>query len=249
MRRAGAVRRLWRRLAAIPVVRCAALLWTALFLSWMVLAFQGAVVAILPQWEFGENSTGMCTQGTAGSSFEEPFWHTTYFGPVVVDILAEDGTRLMLCPPDRPFLRRLLWQAVREGDASFLSEVMRLGESTRARDEHGETLLGRAAEADRTGIVSELLRCGAEVDRRGRSGRTPLMMAASKGNAKVVSALLRAGADAQIRDQRGRRARELALEGGHTAVAELLRRAPKPAAARRGDQHGGHTTNRTRADR
>lgn len=108
-------------------------------------------------------------------------------------------------------------------------------------DQHGRTLLSRAAERGDKEIVQMLLATG-KVDVNGRDGEhkeTPLIWAARNDHKDIIKLLLDAGADVNVKEQNlGETALTLAIESGHeTTVQALL---DKGANVHHRD-HSGHT--------
>jgi len=97
------------------------------------------------------------------------------------------------------------------------------GGGLNARDEHGETLLHKAAGRAHRELVEKLLNRGADVNVRDNFGRTPLhghpWLSCDKD---VVALLLDRGAEMGARDNDGLTALHLAAHGYKTEVVELL---------------------------
>ncbi|KAK4078600.1 uncharacterized protein Triagg1_2931 [Trichoderma aggressivum f. europaeum] len=92
-------------------------------------------------------------------------------------------------------------------------------------DQHGRTLLSRAAESGDKEIVQMLLETG-KVDVNGRDGEhkeTPLIWAARNGHQDIVKLLLDAGADVNVKEHDlGETALTLAIESGHETTVQAL---------------------------
>ncbi|PNP53232.1 hypothetical protein THARTR1_06249 [Trichoderma harzianum] len=92
-------------------------------------------------------------------------------------------------------------------------------------DQHGRTLLSRAAESGDKETVQMLLATG-KVDVNARDGEhqeTPLIWAARKGHKDIVKLLLDAGADVNVKEQDlGETALTLAIESGHETTVQAL---------------------------
>ncbi|KAL7805259.1 ankyrin repeat-containing domain protein [Trichoderma aethiopicum] len=93
-------------------------------------------------------------------------------------------------------------------------------------DQHGRTLLSRAAERGDEQVVEMLIKSGkADINARDQQyGETPLIWAARKGHYNVVKLLLDADADVNVQEQRkGETALTLAIESRHEAtIRELI---------------------------
>ena len=93
--------------------------------------------------------------------------------------------------------REAAFDAVERGDAATLAALLDADpELTRARGEHGVTLLHVAAERDDLGAARVRLERGAALDARTEWGQTPLEWAANVGSRAVADALRGRGAPA-----------------------------------------------------
>jgi hypothetical protein len=92
-----------------------------------------------------------------------------------------------------------------------------------ARDNDGQTALGKAAAMGHADIVELLLANGAQIDRADNNGGTPLIFAAAYGHDELVRELIAQGADAH-RETRHHLTVDAAL-GWHTAFRRDFARA------------------------
>ncbi|CAH1396913.1 unnamed protein product [Nezara viridula] len=100
-------------------------------------------------------------------------------------------------------------------------------ESTAAQleEEHGKTLLHRAAEEGSVRAIKALLRVGVDVDSFDQWRRTPAHVAATSGKLQALRALYHhGGADLELVDNRGDSLLHSAADRGHTEVVRWLLR-------------------------
>ena len=98
------------------------------------------------------------------------------------------------------------------------------GADPKVRDDHGDTPLHKAADADRPRLVRELIRKGADVNSRDGSGCTPLHNACweFKGDPGVLEALLKAGADIHAKNSDGKEPLDCARDEHRVKIASIL---------------------------
>ncbi|MCC6059460.1 MAG: ankyrin repeat domain-containing protein [Thermofilum sp.] len=115
-----------------------------------------------------------------------------------------------------------LLDAVREGDAARVRELLRKGANANAKDRRGWTPLHWAAAGGHAEVARLLLERGADVNARDDDDWTPLHIAAAKGRVEVARLLLERGADPSIRDKDGRTPLDVARGRGHKEVARVI---------------------------
>jgi hypothetical protein len=89
---------------------------------------------------------------------------------------------------------RVLWSAVRNGDAASVRRVLREGANPNAALASGWTALMEAAKTGRLDVAETLLAAGARPDARDRAAGTALDVAERDGQAAVAALLRRHGA-------------------------------------------------------
>ncbi|MEO8257898.1 MAG: ankyrin repeat domain-containing protein [Acidobacteriota bacterium] len=103
---------------------------------------------------------------------------------------------LAAVPADAADAPARLIEAIKAGNRSAVTALLKQPAEIGARAADGTTPLHWAARLDNLETVHALLRAGAEVNAINRYGVTPLALAATNGNGDIVAALLKAGADA-----------------------------------------------------
>lgn len=115
-----------------------------------------------------------------------------------------------------------LVQAVRDGDAERVAELLRAGAKVNATDDWGCTPLHVAADSGATPAVRLLLQRGAEVDAREAWDETPLHLAARRGSTEVCQVLLEHGALANAQNADDVTPLVAAAKAGHASACEAL---------------------------
>ena len=112
-----------------------------------------------------------------------------------------------------------LHQAVRQGDANAVRELLAEGADVNGKDADGDVALFLARNKD---IAELLLANGADVNAKNSFSRTPLHRAAEVGRREVAELLLAKGADVNAKDRVSQTPLHWAAVGASREVAELL---------------------------
>lgn len=113
---------------------------------------------------------------------------------------------------------RRLVDAVREGDAAAVRQVLAKKADVNARQPDGATALHWAAERDRVDLADLLLKSGAQPNAANDYGVTPIMLAAANGSEGMIERLIAGGADPNA-----------ALPTGETVLMTAARTGKLPA--------------------
>jgi ankyrin repeat protein len=113
-----------------------------------------------------------------------------------------------------------LRDAIRSGDATAVTALVRQRADVNAREADGATPLHWAAHMDDHTSVEALLKAGAKPNVPNMYGATPLMLAAENGSAPMIERLLAAGADPN-----------LGMPSGETPLMTAARTGRAPAVA------------------
>ncbi|KAK1429310.1 hypothetical protein QVD17_11516 [Tagetes erecta] len=136
------------------------------------------------------------------------------------DVAVEHGhTRLY----DALGLADTLSIAARKGDIRTVKRLLESGVATNESDQHGWTILHRAAFMGQADIVQILIKKGADIDARDEDGYTPLHCAVETGHAKVIEMIVKNGADVDARTNKGATAMEIAVSLNYTGVIRVLK--------------------------
>jgi len=117
---------------------------------------------------------------------------------------------------------QVLFEAIEEGDAGTVAELLDSGVDRENRNEAGETPLVMAVARNRFEIVEILLRYRADREAKDVDGHTPLIVAVSKGYNYIVGTLLRYGANAEGSDDDGDTPLVVANRCGNANAAIML---------------------------
>jgi ankyrin repeat protein len=115
-----------------------------------------------------------------------------------------------------------LIDAVRSGNASAVTSLLRQRVPVDAAEADGTTALHWAVRLDRADMVQALLRAKAPVNVASRYGVTPLMLAAINGSAPIVDQLLKAGGDVTAIGADGETVLMLAARTGRPDALQLI---------------------------
>jgi ankyrin repeat protein len=138
-------------------------------------------------------------------------------------------------PKPSPYTERLaaLMEAAEMGQVSRLLELLKEGGANlNDKDEHGQTVLMKAAAKGQITVVKLLVSQGVELDEQDDEGQTALMMAAQHGHVSVMRILIEpAKATTTVDDLLGKAAAEAKVPG-------LKLRTPEPASLNLRDKLG-----------
>ena len=115
-----------------------------------------------------------------------------------------------------------LLQAVRNGDAAGVRELLGRDADVNVRQGDGATPLHWAAHLDDLETAGLLIRAGAAVDATNDLGATPLWVAATAGSAAMVASLLEARADPNLAPDTGGAPLMIAARQGNVAAVRSL---------------------------
>jgi cytohesin len=117
-----------------------------------------------------------------------------------------------------------LFEAVGDGNAAKVRELLKRGANPNAKNEHGWTPLHRAAYRGHADVARLLLEHGADANAKSKDSffPTPLHLAAAVGHVDVTKLLLEHGADANAKNKYGYTPLHFAANKGHAEVARLL---------------------------
>jgi cytohesin len=117
-----------------------------------------------------------------------------------------------------------LFEAVGDGNAAKVRELLKRGANPNAKNEHGWTPLHRAAYRGHADVARLLLEHGADANAKSKDSfiPTPLHLAAAMGHVDVTKLLLEHGADANAKNKDGFTPLHFAANKGHAEVARLL---------------------------
>ncbi|KLU86792.1 hypothetical protein MAPG_05802 [Magnaporthiopsis poae ATCC 64411] len=119
-------------------------------------------------------------------------------------------------------LTPLLW-AVKKGNESVASLLLKAGADKEAKDADGFTPLLWAAKNRNESVASLLVNAGADKEAKGADGFTPLFWAVRHGRQEgLVRLLVEAGADKEAKDDEGLTPLNWAVEFGYEGVVKLL---------------------------
>jgi ankyrin repeat protein len=188
----------------------------------MAAAGQGNLKAVHLLLIAGADVNGTNAEGQTALDYASKGGHSE-----IVDLLREPRRSMRLA---KRALEQELMEAVEDGDAVTVGDLVRFGVDVNTKDNKGLTALIKAVESGLTDIVQALIDAGADVNAPDREyGATPLMAAASEGHTEIVRTLLQTGADLNIKaagDEKGEGAGWTALMvaamGGHIDVVSQL---------------------------
>jgi ankyrin repeat protein len=101
-----------------------------------------------------------------------------------------------LCKADAADQGLLLIDAVKAGNRTAVTELLKERGRVNIAEPDGTTALHWAVRGNDVGVAQQLLRAGADAKAANRYGVQPLMLAAVNGSAELIDLLLEAGADA-----------------------------------------------------
>jgi uncharacterized protein len=113
-----------------------------------------------------------------------------------------------------------MWrQAIGQGDAAVIGELLKRGANVDARDRYGQTGLMLAAHAGHHEVVVTLIAHRADLNVTAKFGLSAVMLAVVAGHPEVARLLARAGADLSLKGSgapgfAGKTAHDLAAERG-----------------------------------
>jgi ankyrin repeat protein len=116
----------------------------------------------------------------------------------------------------------LISQAIDEGDANKVLQLLLSGISPNVHNKHGITPLMEASRQNRADIISLLLKYGANANAKNSSDVTALHYAFPRADVKSVEMLLDAGADVNAKTDGGTTPLMEATGNGKTAILKLL---------------------------
>jgi ankyrin repeat protein len=120
-------------------------------------------------------------------------------------------------------LDEAILKAAREGDSTYLQELLAKGANVNARDDYGNTPIIFASEQGHLQSVELLLRAGADVNARTSFNLlSALMLAARHGYLEIVKILHERGGEVEVQNLAGYTPLMEAAEGGHTQIVEAL---------------------------
>jgi len=117
-----------------------------------------------------------------------------------------------------------MWlQAIGQGDAAAIGELLKRGANVDARDRYGQTGLMLAAHSGHRDVVAALIEHGADLNVTAKFGLSAVMLAVVAGHPQVARLLARAGADLSLRGSgapgiAGKTAHDLAAERGLSSL-------------------------------
>jgi hypothetical protein len=115
-----------------------------------------------------------------------------------------------------------LFEAVGDGNAAKVRELLKRGANPNAMDKYGSTPLHFAAAKGYVDVARLLLEHGADANAKDKEGWTPLHLAALWGHADAARLLLEHGADANAKKKDGFTPLHFAAAKGYVDVARLL---------------------------
>lgn len=115
--------------------------------------------------------------------------------------------------------------AVKRGEISIISRLIKQGTDVNAGNKDGDTALMTAAGKGNKPVLQYLLKQGAAIDQVNRTGYTALMLAAAGGHDDIVSTLIRKSADINSMNRKGTNALICAIEAGEHQIVERLLKA------------------------
>lgn len=113
-------------------------------------------------------------------------------------------------------------EAVREGDAKKVENMIYGGEKVTAVDSNGTPVLILAVQYNHAAVVNVLLEQGAKPDRRTSDRATALSLATKAGRTEIVRTLLEHGADPNLYGSSQEAPLLIAARSGNSAIAKLL---------------------------
>lgn len=140
-------------------------------------------------------------------------------GKTAYDVAAEHGhTRLF----DALRLGDGLCVAARKGESRTVIRLLEGGAAINGLDQHGWTVLHRAAFKGHTDMVRLLIEKGVNIDAKDEEGYTSLHCAVESGNADVLELLVKKGADVKARTNKGVTAMQIADSLNYAGITRIL---------------------------
>ncbi|MDF3821632.1 ankyrin repeat domain-containing protein [Leptospira sp. 96542] len=116
----------------------------------------------------------------------------------------------------------LFFQAIENGDAPTITELLDTGLPINVKDSLGNSGLIKATDEEEIQIVKILLSRKANVNLRNITGETALYRAVYRGNLELVKLLVQNGAETKIKTVGGVSLQELADERGEDTILRYL---------------------------
>ncbi|KAF6174777.1 hypothetical protein GIB67_031301 [Kingdonia uniflora] len=140
-------------------------------------------------------------------------------GKTAYDVAAENGNSRLF---DALKLGDSLCTAARKGEVRTIHRLLDKGASINGKDEHGWTLLHRAAFKGWTEAVQALIEKGVEIDAKDEEGYTALHCAAESGQAEVTELLVKKGANVEAWTNKGVTPLQMAELLGYSGITRIL---------------------------
>ncbi|KAI3705400.1 hypothetical protein L1987_75637 [Smallanthus sonchifolius] len=135
------------------------------------------------------------------------------------DIAVEQGhTKLF----DALGLGDKLCIAARKGEVRAIRRVLESGAAVNVQDQHGWTILHRAAFKGRAEVVRFLIEKGVDINTRDEDGYTALHCAVESGHVDVLELLVKKGADVEARTNKGATPMRIAESLNYSGIKRVL---------------------------
>ena len=136
---------------------------------------------------------------------------------------APSPAAIAITPEVEAKLRKVAFQAAREGDTKTLDEYFAMKRPVNEKNERGDTLLVVAAYNGQLAAVNRILtQPGVEIDVRNGMGLTALTAAAYQGHVEIAKAILHAGADVNSASPSGKTSLMFASQSGKLDMVDCL---------------------------
>ncbi|KVI09494.1 ankyrin repeat and protein kinase domain-containing protein 1-like [Cynara cardunculus var. scolymus] len=140
-------------------------------------------------------------------------------GKRAYDLAAEQGhTKLF----DALGLGDRLCIAARKGEVRTINKILESGAVINGQDQHGWTVLHRAAFKGRDDVVRFLIKKGVDINARDEDGYTALHCAVESGHVDLLELLVKKGADVEVRTNKGATAMQIAESLNYSGIKRVL---------------------------
>jgi ankyrin repeat protein len=123
---------------------------------------------------------------------------------------------------DTPQKDKDLMEAIRTGDLTEITRLLKAGANIHTKDQHGNTPLHIAALAGNISKIELLIKNGSRINATDDNGETPLHEAAMNGHIKVAELLISKGANVNAKNKQGKTPIFPAAQSGNLDLVKFL---------------------------